>query len=74
MIARGQVAARVMKRFADAMGRYTHMTLRGKYGSGVIIITIYRVYIKTVLRLDLILHTHSNMQPCGKRETQLWTQ
>ena len=61
MIIRGQVTGRGMKRFADSMGRYTYMTLRGKDGSGVIIITIYRVYQTLVLILDLILHTHSNM-------------
>ena len=44
MLARGRVIECVMKRFADSMGRYTYMTLNGKYCSGVIIITIYRVY------------------------------
>ena len=43
MITRGQTTGRITKLISDRLGRYTCMALRGKYGSGILIITVYRV-------------------------------
>jgi hypothetical protein len=43
MVARGPICGQVYRRGSDPLGRFTWMALRGKDGTGVIVVTLYRV-------------------------------
>jgi hypothetical protein len=43
MVAHGNVCGRIHQKGADTLGRFTWMALRGRSGTGVIIVTAYRV-------------------------------
>ncbi len=43
MITRSKVSGRIIKRVSDDLCRYTYMTLCGKDGRGIIVITAYQV-------------------------------
>ncbi|KAL7526267.1 hypothetical protein ACHAWF_005244, partial [Thalassiosira exigua] len=43
LLARGKVAGRIFKRYPDSQGRFTYALMRGKDGTGVLLVNAYRV-------------------------------
>jgi len=62
MIISGGIVGRFVRRIPDTMGRYSYMVLRGRDGSDMLIIIVYRVCQKTGTKVG---HDTAFMQQYG---------